>query len=196
MQFFRWGLTFLTRARYLLRPSAIMILAGLTLHLAWHYGPGFRLAAAALFVWLLVALAVIDMEQSILPDRLTLFLVWSGLAVNLQGLFAPLQSAVIGAMAGYLGFRLILETYRFLAGRDGLGLGDCKLAAALGAWVGWELLPFTVLVAVSGQFLVTGIFSLAGKGGLRSAIPFGPSLALGGWAALLWGSALTSRVAA
>lgn len=179
-----------------IRPSAIMILVGLTLHLAWHYGPGFRLAAAAIFVWWLVALAVIDMDRHVLPDRLTLPLLWAGLSVNLDGMFVPLESAVIGPMAGYLGFRLILETHHHLTGREGLGLGDCKLVAALGAWVGWELLPVVVLASVAIQIPVTGILALAGVAGWRTPVPFGPALALGGWTALLWGQSLSMWITA
>ena len=178
------------------RPLAVIVGCGLALHLAWHFGPGLRLAAAALFVGVLVALAVADIERMVLPDRLTLFLLWAGLAVNLQGLFASLHSAVIGAMAGWSCFSLMAGAWRRRTGRDGLGPGDCKLLAALGAWHGWELLPLAMLSSVAVQVPVILFMVLSGTAGWRDPVPYGPALAVGGWAALLHGGPFLSLMAA
>ena len=173
-----------------IRPVAGAAGVAMALHLAWHFGPGPRLAAGIVLIGFLVPLVIVDIEELLLPDRLTMPLLWTGLAANLQGLFATLQSAVIGAMAGYLCFRGLLEAYRRLTGRQGLGGGDCKLLAALGAWLGWQMLPAIVLVAVAGQVLLLLVLMTAGRAGWRTQVPFGPALAFGGWFALAWGETL------
>lgn len=171
-------------------PFAVMAGAGLALHLAWHFGPGLRLAAGIVLIGFLVPLVIVDIKQLVLPDRFTMPLLWTGLAINLQGLFSTLQSAVIGAMVGYLCFRGLLESYRRLTGRQGLGRGDCKFLAAFGAWFGWQALPAIVLAALAGQVLILLALMTAGRAGWRTQIPFGPALAFGGWFALVWGTSL------
>ena len=173
-----------------IRPVAGAAGIAMALHLAWHFGSGPRLVAVIVLIGFLVPLVIVDIEQLVLPDRLTMPLLWTGLAVNLQGLFATLHSVIIGAMAGYLSFRILLETYRRLTGRQGLGRGDCKFLAALGAWLGWQMLPTIVLAAVAGQVLLLLVLMTAGRAGWRTQVPFGPALAFGGWVALAWGETL------
>lgn len=173
-----------------IRPVAGAAGVAMALHLAWQFGPGPRLATGIVLIGFLVPLVIVDIEQLLLPDRLTMPFLWTGLAVNLQGLFATLHSAVIGAMAGYFCFRMLLEAYRRLTGRQGLGRGDCKLLAALGAWFGWQMLPAIILATVAGQILFLLALMAAGRAGWRTQVPFGPALAFGGWVALAWGETL------
>ncbi len=146
--------------------------------------------AGVLLVWALLALAVIDLETQLLPDVLTLPLLWLGLLVNLNATFVPLESAVIGAVAGYLSLWTVYQAFRLLTGKEGMGFGDFKLLAALGAWFGWMLLPVIVLAA-SLVGAVVGITMILAAGHDRARpIPFGPYLAMGGLIALFWGQDL------
>ncbi len=175
-------------ARYPLVELASGILA---LLVAWHYGAGWQTGAALVFTWALLALTLIDLETQLLPDVITLPLLWLGLLVNLNGLFVPLSQAVIGAAAGYLSLWFVYHAFRLLTGKEGMGYGDFKLLAALGAWFGWQLLPLTILLS-SLVGAVVGIGLMALKRHEREVpIPFGPYLAAAGWISLLWGAALT-----
>ncbi|TSA19684.1 MAG: prepilin peptidase [Betaproteobacteria bacterium] len=156
-----------------------------------QFGLHGQAVAAMVFLWALLALAVIDLETMLLPDRLTLGLLWLGLLLNLDGTFAPvsvpLSEAVWGAVAGYGSLAGVAWAYARLAGREGLGLGDAKLLAALGAWLGWTVLPLLVLLA-SVMALIVGLAAmLLGRADRHTALPFGPFLALAGVAALFWG---------
>jgi leader peptidase (prepilin peptidase) / N-methyltransferase len=142
---------------------------------------------AMAFLWTLLALAVIDMETLLLPDSLTLGLLWMGLLVALTEARLPLDVAVIGAVAGYVSLAAVAWAYARLAGREGLGLGDAKLLAALGAWLGWTVLPLLVLLASVMALLVGGVLMGLGRADRHTALPFGPFLALAGVAALFWG---------
>ena len=173
-------------------PLIEILCAIATVHLAWHMGIGWHLAASLILVWSLLCLTVIDIDHQLLPDNITLPLVWTGLIANYFGLFTTLESAVIGAVAGYLGFWLVYHAHHKLTGREGLGYGDFKLLAALGAWMGWEMLPMIVLAAsISGTLLALTMMAFRGLDS-RSPVSFGPFLALGGWLALLWGEEITS----
>ncbi len=161
---------------------------------AWHIGNstlplGYALPAALLFSWMLLAMACIDWEHQILPDEMTLSLMVIGLLVNSfgNGLFATTQSAIIGAAAGYLSLWLCFQAFLLISGKEGMGYGDFKLLAAIGAWLGWEALSFVVLAAaVSGT--AVGISLLLSRRLTRDTpISFGPYLAAAGWAYLLWG---------
>ena len=175
-------------ARYPLVELASGMLA---LLVAWHYGAGWQTGAALVFTWGLLALTLIDLETQLLPDVITLPLLWLGLLVNLNGLFVPLSQAVIGAAAGYLSLWLVYHAFRLLTGKEGMGYGDFKLLAALGAWFGWQLLPLTILLS-SLVGAVVGIGLMVLKRHEREVpIPFGPYLAAAGWISLLWGAALT-----
>lgn len=161
-------------------PVLELLCAAATALCAWRFGVGWPAAGAFALTWALVALAFIDLECRLLPDAITLPMVWAGIGFNLAGGFlATLPDAVLGAMAGYGVLWLVQRTYRRLRGREGLGSGDLKLTAMLGGWLGWEALPGIVFLA-----------SLGGVGaGLvkRGPFAFGPWLALAGWLALVAG---------
>lgn len=148
-------------------------------------------AWAALLVWMLLALAVIDLDTQLLPDDLTLPLLWAGLAANLSGTFAPLQDAVIGAMAGYLALWSVYHAFRLLTGREGMGYGDFKLLAAIGAWLGWQMLPVVVIASSALGAVVGAGLIVARRHQAGVPLPFGPFLAGAGVLALFWGPALT-----
>ena len=163
------------------------LLAGVV---AWKYGFGWPAAAALVFTWVLLAASAIDFRHQLLPDDLVLPLLWLGLFVALFGLFADLPSAVIGALAGYLALWSVYQGFRLLTGKEGMGHGDFKLLAALGAWTGWQYLVTIVLLSS----LVGAVFGLAlilfrGRD-RRIPMPFGPFLAAAGWIALLWGETI------
>ena len=179
-----------------LRYPLVEILATVTgLTVAWVLGPSWQTVAALAFTWTLVALAVIDAEHKLLPDSLTLPLLWAGLllalvAVDGAPLFATLRDSVIGAAAGYLSLWIVYQLFRVVTGKEGMGYGDFKLLAALGAWLGWQLLPLVIFLSAAAGSIV-GIFLIAsGRRSRGAALPFGPYLAAAGWIALLWGSDL------
>jgi len=153
---------------------------------AWRFGFTPGTAFALLLTWALIVLSAIDLDTRLLPDDITLPFLWLGLLVNLGGVFAPLPSAVIGAAAGYLVLWSVYQLFRVLTGKEGMGFGDFKLLAMLGAWLGWQMLPLiVVLSSVIGS--IVGIVLLV-RGRERSEpIPFGPYLAGAGWIALMWG---------
>jgi leader peptidase (prepilin peptidase)/N-methyltransferase len=162
---------------------------------AWRFGPGVAALGAALFVWFTIALAFIDQETGYLPDDLTLPLVWIGLLVNLGGAFVPLRDAVIGAVAAYLFLWSINAAFKALRGMDGMGYGDFKLYAAVGAFLGWKLLPLVILLS-SVVGLVFGslqMFSARRGWDWKFKFHFGPYLALAGIIAMFWGAALMQR---
>jgi len=153
----------------------------------WKFGPTWTGLAACAFLWTLIALAFIDADTQLLPDDLTLPLLWGGLVANLFGLFVPLASAVIGAVAGYLALWSIYWLFKLIRGKEGMGYGDFKLLAALGAWLGWPMLPQIVLVS-SVLGAVGGLAAMALQGRDRAApLPFGPWLAGAGAVALFFG---------
>jgi leader peptidase (prepilin peptidase)/N-methyltransferase len=158
--------------------------------LVWHFGSGIAGIASLVFVWLLVALTFIDADTRLLPDDLTLPLLWLGLLVNLNGAFVPLSDAVIGAAAGYLSLWLVYWAFKLLTGKEGMGYGDFKLLAALGAWMGWKmLLPIILLSSVVGA--VVGICLIVfTRRGRDNPIPFGPYLAAAGLISMVYGNML------
>ena len=156
-----------------------------------HFGFGWAALGALVLSWSLVALTFIDFDSQLLPDSITLPLVWAGLLFNISGTFAPLQSAVIGAMAGYLSLWSVYWVFKLITKREGMGYGDFKLLAALGAWMGWEILPLTILLSsLVGAIVGIGLIVLA-RQGRQVPIPFGPYLASAGLIALFWGKELT-----
>jgi leader peptidase (prepilin peptidase)/N-methyltransferase len=162
---------------------------------AWRFGPGATALGAALFVWFTIALAFIDQETGYLPDDLTLPLVWIGLIVNLGGAFVPLRDAVIGAVAGYLFLWSINAAFKALRGMDGMGYGDFKLYAAVGAFLGWKILPLVILLSsvVGLVFGTLQMFSARRGWDWKFKFHFGPYLALAGIIAMFWGPALMQR---
>ena len=155
-----------------------------------HFGPTWQGLAACGLLWALLALTFIDFDTQLLPDDITLPLLWAGLAVNAFGLFVPLRDAVIGAMAGYLSLWIIYWLFKLIRGKEGMGYGDFKLLAALGAWLGWQILPIIVLLSsVVGAFI--GISLVAFKGRDHNIpLAFGPYLAIAGVVALFFSSTL------
>ena len=163
----------------------------LTAFAAWHFGFGWAAAGAILFVWAMVALTGIDFDTQLLPDSITLPLVWLGLLFNLSGTYTSLSSAVIGAVAGYLSLWSVYWGFKLTTGKEGMGFGDFKLLAAIGAWLGWQMLPLTILLSsFVGAIVGIGLIVLA-KRGRNVPIPFGPYLAAAGLIALFWGKPLT-----
>jgi leader peptidase (prepilin peptidase)/N-methyltransferase len=162
-------------------------------YVAWRYGATPAAAGALLFCWTLLALAVIDLDTQLLPDDLTLPLLWAGLLFNLPGVFVPLPTAVIGAVAGYLALWLVYWAFRLATGKEGMGFGDFKLLAAIGAWLGWQKLPLVILLSsVVGAAIGIALIAFARRG-REKPIPFGPYLAAAGVIALLWGDAIIRR---
>lgn len=158
----------------------------LSLALLWVFPLGAQLWAMLAFTWLLVAMSVIDYDHKILPDVLTLGLLWLGLVVNSQGLFVDLHSAVYGAVAGYGILWSVYWLFKLITGKEGMGFGDFKLLAALGAWLGISALPLIILLS-SVVGAVVGLLLVAFGRDKNNPIPFGPYLAAAGWIAALFG---------
>ena len=177
-----------------LRYPAIELATGLlTLALAYHFAWSPALLGAILFTWSLLVLTMIDIDHKLLPDDITLPLLWLGLLFNLGGTYVSPGDAVIGAMAGYLILWSVYWLFRLVTGKEGMGYGDFKLLAALGAWLGWQALPLIILLSsLVGAVCGIALMVLRGRG-REVPIPFGPYLAVAGWIALLWGDAITSR---
>ena len=168
-------------------PLVELVTGLMFLGVAWHFGPTVQCASALLFTAFLVALTGIDIDHQLLPDNMTLLLLWIGLFVNLFGVFTDPISAVMGAMAGYLSLWMLFHLFRILTGKEGMGFGDFKLLAAVGAWLGWTALPLTIVMSS----VVGAVFGL-GMMALRvhqkdQPIPFGPFIAAAGWITMIWG---------
>ncbi len=164
---------------------------------AWHFGFGAPVACALVVTWTLIALTGIDVDHQLLPDSITLPLLWAGLVAAVligprAGASLPVspRDAIIGAAAGYLSLWLVFHAFRLVTGKEGMGYGDFKLFAALGAWLGWKVLPLVILLsAATGATL--GILMIVLRGRNRAApMPFGPYLAAAGWLAMLYGDSL------
>ncbi|MET3138991.1 leader peptidase (prepilin peptidase)/N-methyltransferase [Undibacterium sp. GrIS 1.2] len=174
-------------------PIVELLTAAISALLVWHFGSGIAGLGAVLFGWLLIAMTFIDADTQLLPDDLTLPLLWCGLLINLNTTFTPLTDAVIGAVAGYLSLWSIYWLFKLATGKDGMGYGDFKLLAALGAWMGWSMLPVIVLLS-SAVGAVVGISMIVFKKmGRNNPIPFGPYLAGAGLIALIWGKTLSQH---
>ncbi|NMV40266.1 prepilin peptidase [Ralstonia insidiosa] len=170
-------------------PAVELVTGLLTGACFWHFGPTWVAVASAVLLWFLVAGTMIDADTQLLPDAITQPLLWLGLGVNLFSMFAHLHDAVIGAMAGYLFLWSIYWAYKLLRGREGMGYGDFKLMAALGAWFGWQALPLLVLLS-SVVGLVFGLFRMARGISSETPFSFGPFIAGAGVIALLAGPQL------
>jgi leader peptidase (prepilin peptidase)/N-methyltransferase len=155
--------------------------------LIWHFGSGVVGLAALAFTYMLIAMTFIDADTTLLPDDLTLPLLWMGLLLNLNGTFVPLQEAVIGAAAGYLTLWTIFWLFKLATGKEGMGYGDFKLLAALGAWLGWKMLPLIILASAAVGAVVGIALIVVARRGRNIPIPFGPYLAAAGLLTLVHG---------
>ena len=181
------------QARISARYPLVELCTGLaTLAIAWHFPLGWPLLGALLLTWTLIALTFIDLDKMLLPDQLTLPLLWLGLLLNISGHFVSLQDAVLGAMFGYLVLWSLYWSFKLLTGKEGMGYGDFKLLAALGAWLGWQALPLILILSSLVGAIVGITLLLLRRHQQGNPIPFGPYLAMAGWIALLWGNDITT----
>lgn len=177
-------------ARY---PIVELAGGGLAAFAAWHFGPNAQAVGAMLLGWSLIALTLIDLDTQLLPDDITLPMLWAGLAFNVAGTFVPLSSAVIGAIAGYLSLWAVYWAFKLATGKEGMGYGDFKLLAGLGAWLGWQSLPVVILLSSLVGAAVGLSLMVFARHGRDKPIPFGPYLAAAGLIALFWGDQLMRR---
>lgn len=158
---------------------------------AWHFGFGLTALAALVFTWALIALTFIDFDTQLLPDSITQPLIWLGLLFNLNGFFTGIDAALVGAVAGYMTLWCVYWLFKLVTKKEGMGYGDFKLLAAIGAWLGWQILPLVILLSsIVGAVIGISLILFAGHG-RQIPIPFGPYLAGGGLIALLWGKQIT-----
>ncbi|MBI4984528.1 MAG: prepilin peptidase [Rhodocyclales bacterium] len=157
---------------------------------AWKFGGGAAAVGAMLFVAAAIALTFIDFDKQLLPDDITLPLLWLGLLFNSFGVYTDLRSAVLGAVAGYLALWSVYWAFKLVTGKEGMGYGDFKLLAAIGAWCGWQMLPLTILASSLVGALVGVVLIVLARHGRNVPIPFGPYLAAAGLIALFWGQSL------
>lgn len=175
--------------RYPVIESLTAILSTIT---ALQLGPNLAGLAGVLLVWGLIALAFIDFDHQILPDVIVLPGLWIGLLLNTQGLFTNLESAVYGAVAGYVSLWLVYQLFKLITGKEGMGFGDFKLFALFGAWLGWQQLPLIILLSsLAGAVLGIAMIVIAGRD-KQLPMPFGPFLCIAGWIAMLWGKDIVS----
>jgi leader peptidase (prepilin peptidase) / N-methyltransferase len=174
-------------------PSVEIATAALSALVAWKFGNSVATVGALLFVWAMIALTFIDLDTQLLPDSITLPLIWLGLLFNLGGTYTSLQDAVIGAVAGYLCLWLVFHLFRLVTGKEGMGYGDFKLLSAVGAWLGWQMLPLTILLSSIVGATVGISLMLFARHSRDTPIPFGPYLAAAGLLALFFGEMLNTR---
>ena len=159
---------------------------------AWHFGYSAEMWFALLLTWSLIALSFIDLDHQLLPDSITLPLLWLGLLLSLFGLYSDSHDSIIGASAGYLSLWSVYHAFKLLTGKEGMGFGDFKLLAMLGAWMGWQYLPLIILLSSLTGAIIGIAMIVATKRDVQRPMPFGQYLALAGWIALLWGDKLNS----
>ncbi|MCQ4275015.1 prepilin peptidase [Stutzerimonas degradans] len=175
-------------ARYPLVELASGLLSG---YVAWHLGFTWQAGAMLLLTWGLLAMSLIDIDHQLLPDSLVLPLLWLGLIVNSGDLFVSLVDALWGAIAGYLSLWTVYWLFKLVTGKEGMGYGDFKLLAMIGAWGGWQVLPLTILLSSLVGAVLGSILLRIRRAAQGTPIPFGPYLAIAGWVALLWGDSIT-----
>ncbi len=170
------------------RYPLVEILGGaLAVLVAWRFGYSPALAFGLVYAWALLALTFIDLDTQLLPDDITLPLLWLGLIANAFGTYIDLRSAVLGAAGGYMTLWLVYWAFRLIAKKEGMGFGDFKLLAAIGAWTGWQVLPVVIVISAGLGAVIGSLMLWLARKGTDTRIPFGPYLALGGVAGLLWG---------
>lgn len=164
----------------------------LSVIVVWQLGFGWEAAGALVLTWSLIALSMIDYDHQLLLDNITLPFLWLGLFLSLFGLYTDTHSSIIGALAGYLSLWTVYQLFKLFTGKEGMGYGDFKLLAMLGAWMGWQMLPIIILLSsLVGAVVGISLIIIAGRERSKP-IPFGPYLAAAGWIALLWGKQLTA----
>ena len=174
-----------------IRYPIVEIVSGImAAYVGWRFGLTLAMAGALVFCWSLLALTVIDIDTQLLPDDITLPLMWTGLLLNLNNTFTPLSSAVLGAVAGYLALWSVYWLFKLATGKEGMGYGDFKLLAAIGAWLGWKMLPVVILLSSAVGAVVGICLIVFTQHGRNTPIPFGPYLATAGMIALFWGEAI------
>lgn len=171
-------------------PLVELATAVLSFIVAQHFGVTATTFFVLILTWGLIALTLIDFDHMLLPDQITLPLMWLGLLININGLIVPLSDAVIGAAAGYMSLYSVFWLFKLLTGKEGMGFGDFKLLAVFGAWAGWQLLPILILMASVVGAVVGITLMIVKKHQREQAIPFGPYLAVAGWITLLWGEGI------
>ena len=173
-------------------PLVELICCVSSVYVAWRFGLSFQTVGALVFTWIIIALTFIDLDYQLLPDNLTLLLVWVGLFLSIFSVFTNSHNAIIGAMAGYLVFAIVQWFFHLLTGKVGMGQGDYKFLAGLGAYLGWQQLPVIILMA-SIIGIIFGVTHMAIKREFKSIpLPFGPYLAVAGWISLMWGKEIVS----
>jgi len=173
-------------------PLVELLTAALSTVTALMLGPTLSGLAAVVLVWGLIALAFIDFDHQILPDVIVLPGLWIGLLLNSQQVFTSLESAVYGAVAGYISLWLVYQLFKLVTGKEGMGFGDFKLFALFGAWLGWQQLPLIILLSsLTGAVLGLAMIVVAGRD-KQVPMPFGPFLCIAGWIAMLWGKDIVS----
>ncbi|CAI8744089.1 Leader peptidase / N-methyltransferase [Pseudomonas donghuensis] len=173
-------------------PLVELACGALTLFVAWRFGVTGTALALLVLSWGLLAMSMIDIEHHLLPDALVLPLLWLGLIVNAFEMFVPLEDALWGTVAGYLSLWSVFWLFKMLTGKEGMGYGDFKLLAMLGAWGGWQILPLTLLLSSLLGAVIGLIMLRLQRKQASTPIPFGPYLAIAGWIALLWGGQITT----
>jgi leader peptidase (prepilin peptidase)/N-methyltransferase len=168
-------------------PLVELMTAVLSLLVAMKFGATMQTVFALLFTWALISLALIDLHTTLLPDSITLPLMWLGLVISLVPVFVDSHQAIIGAAAGYMVLWVVFQAFRLITGKEGMGFGDFKLLAALGAWLGWMKLPLIILLSSLTGAVVGIMMMVLLKHRRDKPIPFGPYLAVAGWVALMWG---------
>lgn len=177
-----------------LRYPLLELTTGLmTMTLAWYFSFSPALLGAVIFTWCLIPLTVIDIDHQLLPDDLTFPLLWLGLLFNLNASYVSLPEAVIGAMAGYLVLWSVYQVFKLVTGKEGMGYGDFKLLAALGAWMGWQALPLIILLSSLVGAIIGISLMIIKRRNKDTPLPFGPYLAMAGWITLLWGDNIMAR---
>lgn len=171
-------------------PLVELLTAVLSFVVALHFGFSAQAAAALLFTWLLITLSFIDYDTQLLPDVITIPMVWMGLLLSLAAVYVDPVSSIIGATAGYLSLWCVFQVFKLITGKEGMGFGDFKLLAVLGAWLGWKMLPAIILLSSFAGAVIGITLILVKQHNKEKPIPFGPYLAIAGWIAMLYGDQL------
>ena len=173
-------------------PLVELLTGVMSLAVAMKFGATLETVFALIFTWSLISLALIDFHTTLLPDSITLPLMWLGLVISLSPIFVDAHQAIIGAAAGYMILWIVFQAFKLLTGKEGMGFGDFKLLAALGAWLGWMKLPLIILLSSLTGAVIGIMMMVAFKHKRDKAIPFGPYLAIAGWIALIWGDQIVA----